>query len=103
MERKKRCRNASRRGFTESRHGLTEGGTKKEGAETEEPEIDLEEFVKSLYDYTSNSFPKGETAVLTAVEKKYGDNAMKPAAEMMKELVTGQDQEMERIKKLAGV
>ena len=76
---------------------------KKEGDETEEPEIDLEEFVKSLYDYTSNSFPKGETAVLTAVEKKYGDNAMKPAAEMMKELVTGQDQEMERIKKLAGV
>jgi len=76
---------------------------KKEGDEIEEPEIDLEEFVKSLYDYTSNSFPKGETAVLTAVEKKYGDNAMKPAAEMMKELVTGQDQEMERIKKLAGV
>ena len=76
---------------------------KKEGDETEEPEIDLEEFVKSLYDYTSNTFPKGETAVLTAVEKKYGDDAMKPAAEMMKELVTGQDQEMERIKKLAGV
>ena len=76
---------------------------KKEDAETEEPEIELEEFVKSLYDYTSNSFPKGETAVLTAVEKKYGETSMRPAAEMMKELVSGQDQEMERIKKLAGV
>ena len=76
---------------------------KKEDAETEEPEIELDEFVKSLYDYTSNSFPKGETAVLTAVEKKYGETSMRPAAEMMKELVSGQDQEMERIKKLAGV
>ena len=65
--------------------------------------VELEEFIKSLYDYTSNTFPKGETAVLTAVEKKYGESSMRPAAEMMKALVSGQDQEMERIKKLAGV
>ena len=82
---------------------MFQASKKKEDAETEEPEIELEEFIKSLYDYTSNTFPKGETAVLTAVEKKYGENSMRPAAEMMKELVSGQDQEMERIKKLAGV
>ena len=82
---------------------MFQASKKKEDAETEEPEIELEEFIKSLYDYTSNTFPKGETAVLTAVEKKYGESSMRPAAEMMKELVSGQDQEMERIKKLAGV
>ena len=77
---------------------------KKEDIEGEpEPEIDLDEFVKSLYDYTTNCFPKGETAVLTAVEKKYGDKAIKPAAVIMSEIVSGQDHEMERIKKLAGV
>ena len=77
---------------------------KKEDIEGEpEPEIDLDEFVKSLYDYTTNCFPKGETAVLTAVEKKYGDKAIKPAAVIMSEIVSGQDNEMERIKKLAGV
>ena len=76
---------------------------KKEDVEGEEPEIGLEEFVKSLYDYTTNCFPKGETAVLTAVEKKYGDKAIEPAASMMSEIVSGQDKEMERIKKLAGV
>jgi len=77
---------------------------KKEDVEGEpEPEIDLDEFVKSLYDYTTNCFPKGETAVLTAVEKKYGDKAIKPAAVIMSEIVSGQDHEMERIKKLAGV
>jgi hypothetical protein len=82
---------------------MFQASKKKEDAETEEPEIELEEFIKSLYDYTSNTFPKGETAVLTAVEKKYGETSMRPAAEMMKQLVSGQDQEMERIKKLAGV
>ena len=77
---------------------------KKEDSEGEpEPEVDLDEFVKSLYDYTTNCFPKGETAVLTAVEKKYGDKAIKPAAVIMSEIVSGQDNEMERIKKLAGV
>ena len=77
---------------------------KKEDSEGEpEPEVDLDEFVKSLYDYTTNCFPKGETAVLTAVEKKYGDKAIKPAAVIMSEIVSGQDHEMERIKKLAGV
>ena len=28
-------------------------------------EVPLDEFVKSMYDYTQNAFPKGETSVLT--------------------------------------
>ena len=69
----------------------------------EEEELPLDEFIKGHFDYTTNQFPKGETAVLTAVEKKYGDDAISSAAEIMKELVTNQDEEMSRIKTLAGL
>ena len=66
-------------------------------------EIPLDEFVKSLYDYTTNSFPKGETAVLTQVQKQYGDEAIDEAQSVMQELMTGQDEEMARIQHLAGL
>ena len=36
--------------------------------------IPVTEFILSHYDYTTGQFPKGETAVLTAVEKDYGEN-----------------------------
>jgi hypothetical protein len=69
----------------------------------EEEELPLDEFIKGHFDYTTNQFPKGETAVMTAVEKKYGDEAMRDAMTIMKELVTDQDEEMSRIKTLAGM
>lgn len=69
----------------------------------EKNELDLDEFIKGHFDYTTNNFPKGETAVLTACEKKYGDDSLAPAAIIMKKLVTNQDGEMERIKHLAGL
>jgi hypothetical protein len=56
-----------------------------------------------MYDYTQNSFPKGETAVLTAVQKQYGETAVDDAAVVMNELLTGQDKEMARIQHLAGL
>ena len=68
-----------------------------------EEELPLDEFIKGHFDYTTNQFPKGETAVMTAVEKKYGDEAMRDAMNIMKELVTNQDEEMARIKTLAGL
>lgn len=40
----------------------------------------LEELVKSYYDYTTNNFPKGEQAVVTACEKEFGENSV-PVAE----------------------
>ena len=66
-------------------------------------ELPLDEFIKGHFDYTTNQFPKGETAVMTAVEKKSGDEAIRDAMTIMKELVTNQDEEMSRIKTLAGL
>ena len=63
----------------------------------------LEELVKSHYDYTTNSFPKGETAIVTACEKEFGDKAIPFAVKMIERLKDGKDREMERIKHLAGV
>ena len=62
----------------------------------------IEEFVKSFYDYTTNKFPKGETAVITSVQKQFGDSAAKTAIETIKSLQNGKDMEIERIKQLAG-
>ena len=69
----------------------------------EKNELDLDEFIKGHFDYTTNAFPKGETAVLTSCEKKYGEQSLAPAAKIMQELVTNQDEEMARIKSLAGL
>ena len=66
-------------------------------------EEDVQEFVKSFYDYTNNQFPKGETAVITAVEKKFGDSQIKTAQEAIARLMSDKDPKMSRIKKLAGV
>ena len=66
-------------------------------------DVPIEEFVKSMYDYTQNAFPKGETAVLTSVQKEYGDEAVGQAQQIIRELLTGRDEEMARIQQLAGV
>ena len=66
------------------------------------PEM-VEEFIKSFFDYTSNKFPKGETAILTAVEKMFGEDMIGSAQETIHKMTAGNDQEIEKIKKLAGV
>jgi len=63
----------------------------------------VEDFVKSFFDYTSNQFPKGETAVLTSVEKKFGDSAVSTAQETIQNLMANKDPEIAKIKRLAGV
>ena len=73
------------------------------GKDEKDNDVPLEEFVKSMYDYTRNAFPKGETAVLTQVQKQYGDSAVDEAQSVMSQLVSGQDEEMARIQHLAGV
>ena len=65
--------------------------------------VGIEDFVKSFFDYTSNQFPKGETAVLTSVEKKFGDSDVSTAQETIKDLMANKDPEIAKIKKLAGV
>jgi hypothetical protein len=49
----------------------------------EEPQIPVTEFVLSLFDRETGQFPKGETAVLTAVEKDYGERYINGAKEFI--------------------
>lgn len=52
----------------------------------EEPKTPIGEFILSYFDRETGKFPKGETAVLTAVQKEYGDNFIKPAAQFVKKV-----------------
>ena len=80
-----------------------DGSIEKAKDDKRTPGEKLEELVKSYYDYTTNQFPKGETAVVTACEKEFGDKAIPFAEKMIARLKAGKDREMERIKHLAGV
>ena len=75
----------------------------KEKGDNRRPSEKLEELIKSYYDYTTNRFPKGETAVMTAVEKEFGEKSLPFAEKMIEKLFQGEDREMERVKQLAGV
>ena len=45
--------------------------------------IPVTEFILSMYDRETGQFPKGETAILTAVEKDYGEQYITPAKEFI--------------------
>jgi len=79
------------------------GMENQDDKELSNKENTVEDFVKSFFDYTSNQFPKGETAVLTSVEKKFGDNAVATAQETIQNLMANKDPEIAKIKKLAGI
>ena len=59
---------------------------------TPEPEekqkTPIGEFILSYFDRENGSFPKGETAVLTMVEKQYGEQYVEPAAKFMQKVET---------------
>ena len=59
------------------------------------------EFVKSMYDDVSGSFPKGETGVMIAVEKEFGEDAAELAHNVISEL--SQVYESKRMRQLAGI
>jgi hypothetical protein len=52
-------------------------------ADAKEKKIPVTEFILSMYDRETGQFPKGETAVLTAVEKDYGENFIEPAKQFI--------------------
>ena len=52
---------------------------KKEEEEVKEQTTPLGEFILSYFDRHSGQFPKGETAILTMVEKDYGEEFIEPA------------------------
>ena len=51
-----------------------------------ESKTPLGEFILSYFDRQTGQFPKGETAVLTSVEKDYGDQYVKPASQFIERL-----------------
>ncbi len=66
-------------------------GDKVDGPDGDEIVIEkdktpLGEFILSYYDRKTGKFPKGETAVLTSVEKDYGDQYVKPASQFIERL-----------------
>jgi murein DD-endopeptidase MepM/ murein hydrolase activator NlpD len=44
----------------------------------EEQKIPVSEFILSMFDRDAGKFPKGETAILTAIEKDYGEQYINP-------------------------
>jgi len=52
----------------------------------EKPKTPLGEFILSYYDRETGSFPKGETAILTMVEKDYGDEYVRPAHSFIEQI-----------------
>ena len=83
--------------------------------EPEKEKTPIGEFILSYFDRENGSFPKGETAVLTMVEKEYGEQYVEPAAKFIKkvesmimarqaaEQANTRYPETDRIKSLAGL
>jgi LysM repeat protein len=84
----------------------------------EEQKTPLGEFILSYFDYTTGQFPKGETAVLTMVEKDYGEQFITPAKQFLEKInhrvsevmgykeeepVVQDNTELDAIRSLAGV
>jgi len=53
---------------------------------TEKKKTPLGEFILSHFDRESGQFPKGKTAILTAVQKDYGNQFVKPATEFIERI-----------------
>jgi hypothetical protein len=76
----------------------------------EKDKTPLGEFILSYFDRQTGKFPKGETAVLTSIEKDYGDQYVKPASQFIKRLGQAYEQyqarkmtDFTRIQELAGL
>jgi hypothetical protein len=65
---------------------MTPQGMSKADIKPEKPKTPLGEFILSYFDRETGKFPKGETAVLTAVEKDYGDHYVEPARQFIEQV-----------------
>ena len=93
--------------------------SKDDGTEEKEQKTPLGEFILSYFDKETGQFPKGETAILTMVEKDYGEQFIDPAKAFIERIgakfeefqMRTQPQQMEapdtgeydRIRELAGL
>ena len=93
-----------KKGITNPSYGELMAAIKQiEKESTEDEQTPITEFILSHYDRHTGQFPKGETAVLTSVEKKFGDGSIKTAQETIAKLMQNKDPEIAKIKKLAGI
>ena len=65
-----------------------------ESMEEDEQKTPLGEFILSYFDRENGAFPKGETAILTMVEKDYGEEFIEPAKQFI-EQVTAKFEEIQ--------
>ena len=54
--------------------------------ETTEEQLPITEFILSNYDRETGAWPRGETAVLTSIEKDYGENFIEPAKQFIEKI-----------------
>ena len=54
--------------------------------------LPVSEFILSLFDREQGTFPKGETAVLTAIEKDYGEQYIEPAKQFIERIQSTYEQ-----------
>ena len=64
------------------------------GESEEEKQMPITEFVLSMYDRHTGQFPKGETAILTAIEKDYGEQYITPAKKFIEAINAKYEQMM---------
>jgi hypothetical protein len=93
--------------------------SKDDGTDEKEQKTPLGEFILSYFDRDNGTFPKGETAVLTMIEKDYGEQFINPAKKFIEQIQAKFDEhqmhtepqqmeepstgEYDRIRELAGL
>jgi len=93
--------------------------SKDDGTYEKEQKTPLGEFILSYFDRDNGTFPKGETAVLTMIEKDYGEQFINPAKKFIEQIQAKFDEhqmhtepqqmeepstgEYDRIRELAGL
>ena len=60
--------------------------SKDGGTDEKEQKTPLGEFILSYFDRDNGTFPKGETAVLTMIEKDYGEQFINPAKKFIEQI-----------------
>ena len=60
--------------------------SKDDGTDEKEQKTPLGEFILSYFDRDNGTFPKGETAVLTMIEKDYGEQFINPAKKFIEQI-----------------
>jgi LysM repeat protein len=72
--------------WRDARHAAIAKAMGADDEETKESKTPLGEFILSYFDKETGQFPKGPTAVLTMVEKEYGEQYVRPAGKFIERI-----------------